>query len=295
MKSENQRIFKFRAGNEYDLDALENDYLWFSKLSELNDPYEGYVRFSHDDVDDHLRIKFLKSVFSKEPKEGVTAEEEVQKIYFESLHHSPNSFAEYVDKKCISLLQDYYKDHINNTFVFSASLTKEIHKYPAPLNSMMMWSHYANGFRGYCLEYDFNKLVFSIREENGCDIGYSRVRYALDGLLPVINLKTFIQDHNLEDRGSSLEILQALRTKEKGWNYENEVRLISDSQGKMKIKDEAINCIYVTEKTPKEILDKITKKIRKSKGRIKLVAVYLHNKEYKLGYKDITNSICPLT
>ncbi len=286
MKPQSTKIFKFRSGNENDLDALANDYLWFSKLSELNDPYEGYVRLVQDGIDDDFRIHFLKNTFSKKPKAGISPEEEVREIYFECLQRSSEAFSEHVDERSKALLHEYYLDHVANTSVFSASLAKDKHKYPSPLNSMMMWSHYANGFRGYCVEYDFEKLISSIKLENSIDIGRSKVEYALDGKLPAINLKTFMQEHDKEDKGSSLEILKAFRIKEKSWFYENEVRLLSDRNGKIKISPEVINSIYISEKTPQNIVEQISRKVKD----IKLILVHLHDTDYKFGYREITHT-----
>ena len=42
MKSE--KIYKFYGYRDFDLDAFAGSYLWFSKVEDFNDPFEGLYR-----------------------------------------------------------------------------------------------------------------------------------------------------------------------------------------------------------------------------------------------------------
>lgn len=73
-----------------------------------------------------------------------------------------------------------------------------------PINNLLMWAHYANGHKGFCVEYDFSsefrKPLISFNQ-----INYDKVELSKD----------------------SLSITEAFATKSKDWEYENEIRLIS--------------------------------------------------------------------
>lgn len=73
-----------------------------------------------------------------------------------------------------------------------------------PISNLLMWAHYANGHKGFCVEYDFSSdFRKPLRSFN--HINYDRVDLSKD----------------------KLSITEAFATKSKDWEYENEVRLIS--------------------------------------------------------------------
>ena len=285
--SRNIRVFKFRAGNENDLDSFFEDYLWFASLSDLNDPYEGYSSFSVEGVDDDFREKFLAAVYAKDPKDSISPEQEAN-IYREEYEKDTGiKFSEYVDSKAIQIVESYYDEHKNDFKILSLSLAKDDHEYPAPLNNMLMWSHYANGFKGFCIEYDFEKLKTSIEQGNGIELANSPVKYATDGKLPIIKLKTFMQSTIDDSRECSREILEAFTRKELSWAYENEVRFISEKGGKLLYDPSCINAIYIAEKAPSWLKSNLMANVALKQSNIKIHLVALHSSEYKFGFHRI--------
>lgn len=93
-------------------------------------------------------------------------------------------------------------------------------------NNQLMWSHYANSYKGICVEYDFNKM----NEFVGLmyKVNYSSER-------PVIMLKdiglTAIKtddDGNIQQgEVNTGSILSYMLTKNKCWDYEEEWRIIN--------------------------------------------------------------------
>ena len=64
MKSE--RIYKFYGYRDFDLDAFAGSYLWFSKVYDFNDPFEGLyheqVKFRQpEEISDNDIILFYKA------------------------------------------------------------------------------------------------------------------------------------------------------------------------------------------------------------------------------------------
>lgn len=287
MNSKNIRVFKFREGNENDLDSLFENYMWFASLSDLNDPYEGYASFSNKDLDDDFRLKFLTSVYSKKQKKDTSPEQEA-KVYRDSYERETGiPFSEYVDSKAIEIIKDFYSEHKNDCSILSLSLASDNDEFPAPLNNMLMWSHYTNGFKGFCIEFDFEKLKTSLEKENGIELASSIVDYATDGNLPVVTLKTFMESTIDDSKDSSQEILKSFTRKEQSWAYENEVRFLSFKGGKLSYMPECINAIYISEKAPNWLKSSILASVAIKKLNIKVYIVRLHSDEYKFGYSEI--------
>ncbi len=274
------RIFKFRSGNENDIEALSSDFIWFADIESLNDPYEGYARFNSDDVSDSLREHFLENVYSLEPREDMAPHEEVaqKKVALGT------DFADYIDSKAIESVRNYYKEHRDDYKVLSVSLQKDSHDFPAPLNNMLMWSHYANGFKGFCIEFDAELLVNTIVDRNSAQIGTSKIQYAIDGKLPTVNLKTFMEASISGDLNSSFEILTSFTKKEQSWSYENELRLISEIRGKHYYDSECVKAVYIAEKMPLEVRQTLLSIITNKPNQIDVFEVRLHPEEYKFGF-----------
>jgi hypothetical protein len=102
------------------------------------------------------------------------------------------------------------------TEVLESQLSQNLEKtrmlcFSSTLNEMLLWPHYSNGHKGYCLEFDFGKL-----KEYLDKIGnFEQVRYKPN--YPILRFAT----------PDPLENLKAiLYTKSKSWEYEEEWRLV---------------------------------------------------------------------
>ncbi len=79
-------------------------------------------------------------------------------------------------------------------------------------DELLLWAHYANNYRGFCIEFDPKKLSFFPERNN--------TKYSLD---PVLYFEEFIEVE--EAKKYSLQYL--LTAKANRWEYEKEWRLIS--------------------------------------------------------------------
>ncbi|OWF73214.1 hypothetical protein B4903_22010 [Yersinia frederiksenii] len=55
-------LYKFFTVNENSLFALRNSSLWFSKVSEFNDPFEGGVQKKLKNLDNGTLVKIIKGI-----------------------------------------------------------------------------------------------------------------------------------------------------------------------------------------------------------------------------------------
>ncbi|GAB2875934.1 DUF2971 domain-containing protein [Microbulbifer echini] len=274
------RVFKFRYGTENDFDALFENYIWFADFSSLNDPFEGYVRFIENGVEDKLRYEFFSQAIQDNQPHTKTHN-------IESINPSKD-----IDALAKKEFQRRHKNYRKNYFTLSLSLDKGDHPlHPSPLNDLQMWAHYANGFKGYCIDFDLEKLNESIKEnlsneEREPRLGQGRVKY-LQGSFPEVNLKTLMEDYLNGNTNSSYEILDAFNAKECGWQHENELRLTSTKRGKHYYNPFCINAIYIAGNMPSWAKSNITSAIEQKNSEISLFEVTLHDSEYKLGFEQM--------
>ncbi|MBL3825252.1 MULTISPECIES: DUF2971 domain-containing protein [unclassified Marinobacter] len=282
------KVFKFREGNVRDLDAFFNNYLWFSPLGALNDPYEGFAHFSSEGVTNDLRVKFLKKVYATESKER-NPEKVVHDLYMEHLKNGENEFADYVDGQAIEYLRDFHEAQREEIAVYSLSVSRgDDEKLPSPLNNMQMWAHYAGGFKGFCIEFDYAKLLESLKEKNKGRIATSQIHYADDQRLPIVSVKQLMESYlSDEHTASSIEILKAFATKQNSWAYENEVRVLGDVHGKMFFDPSCIRAIYVASPMPEWSKTFLCAAASSKGSQIKVYVVELHPEFYKFGIREI--------
>ena len=189
------RLWKYMSNFEFLLDILENKRLYLANINKMNDPLEYYIplRFSDTDVKNILDIKGVNYSFEKNMEYSLGSF---------PLNISDFLFAKknYENKELTNYLKTvkYYtvaKKHIENAKICSLSNSK---------NHPLMWSHYANGHTGYCVEISI-------------DPGrVEKVKY-----------------ENFKERGAELsnnykrDTLKCLKHKHESWAYEEEYRIIS--------------------------------------------------------------------
>ena len=106
----------------------------------------------------------------------------------------------------------------------------------------LMWSHYADGHKGFCIEYDFNQECDASKELLILPIVYSKERMKFPW--------NVVLAANKEDEKVKMEAAQtmmlSLLTKDEVWSYENEWRVIaSNASGVENVKMPPISCIYI--------------------------------------------------
>ncbi|PSV35735.1 hypothetical protein C9J44_11990 [Photobacterium sp. GB-27] len=279
------RLFKFRAayqdknGNCRDLDALRSSKLWFSKVNFLNDPYEGRSTYSFNNINDSLRKKVLTKYYERKGHSAVESKGMVKKEF-----KNPDASGN-VDEFMSNNFLHFYASHLELISICSMSMAGSDDIFPPPLNSMMMWAHYANGFQGFCLEFDGKSLVESMRE-NGHAIDCFPIDYPENDELPIIDLRNYYKDYLDNGLRSTDSILKASSTKSRCWNYEREIRLIGDD-GYNSYDVKALKAIYLPNKAPKFLIDSIDEFKKTQNLSFDIYVVELHSHKYAFGYRKL--------
>lgn len=114
----------------------------------------------------------------------------------------------------------------------------------------LMWLHYADSHKGFCIEYDFNEPEDEVLSKLPLPVFYSENR-------PLVPWKAAIDNsvENVEE--AYVEIMMGLLTKDKEWEYENEWRILIGATEDSELVMPKVSCIYLGASIEKENRDKI--------------------------------------
>jgi hypothetical protein len=150
------------------------------------------------------------------------------------------------------------------------------------VENTLMWSHYADEHCGFCIEYEFNQDDFRRKSNKNKTIAY----------LKSMNYPTTDKPLNLADC-SSISLSDAVATKAKNWEYENEVRMISynpliegDFETFKLSKKSRIVAIYFGLRCPDYVQNLIRQILLKTDVKFYKMKVNLSN-VYKLEYEEV--------
>jgi len=193
------RLYKYQPFNDQTLTNLKRASIWFSAPINVNDPYDcaSWV-VQPDEISEADFGRLVAYVRGRDP--ALTARLTRDELRESFVHSARRAYDE---RRTIQREQ-------RGIACFSATFT-----------DIMMWSHYAHGHRGFCLEFDTSQLPFS----NAWEVSY--VDHP-----PLINpVDVLVQDPSEDE---SNEVLRAfVLTKARCWSYEQEWRLMHAEASKL--------------------------------------------------------------
>lgn len=114
----------------------------------------------------------------------------------------------------------------------------------------LMWSHYADSHKGFCIEYDFSEPEDEVLSKLPLPVFYSENRTQVPWKAAIDN-----SAENMEE--AYAEIIKGLLTKDKEWEYENEWRILIGATEDSEYKMPRVSCIYLGASIEKENRDKV--------------------------------------
>ncbi|MDO9552493.1 DUF2971 domain-containing protein [Rhodonellum sp.] len=199
-------LYKYRDyNNEYNKRTLFNFEIFLASASMFNDPYEGSIPFVYNSEDLTKEKLFQK-----------------RKLIAKKLHPSWNEMQ--IDEFCNKAQEeDLINDpeHIEKMRLLNImEIDKTFGIFSLTPNHMnyLMWSHYANCHKGFCIGFDTKALYDQI------DGSIGPVKYQVN--IPKMDLF-----------GNSFEFyIKQLSTKSKIWEYEDEFRIVKANGSRKTIK-----------------------------------------------------------
>lgn len=186
-------VYKYRSGTEDDLKAIEYNQYWSSSIDQLNDPCEA--------ITDTKTIKIFLNYIGG--KVGAKTTDD------------------------LNLINDNTDDVLsldNKMGIYSLSKT--------PIDELL-WAHYANSHKGFCIEFDLDILLMNDGENHihSFPVLYSK-RPPSIGFLDII-----------KNRKSGM-IKKFAFYKSKRWEYEKEHRIVTSKIGLNSYDFKALKSIY---------------------------------------------------
>lgn len=186
-------LYKYQTLSAYSLASLLNNTVWLAKPSTFNDPFDCAITADRSKLKESLAHAIERITQVADPADLVG------KNLFGERPGDAEAYEEY---------RANLKTLLQEIGIFCLSELPD---------SMLMWSHYANHHRGFCIEYD-------CREGSKLRAIANAVLYS--DAMPSVSLADLAGEHRTE----ALDSLW--RTKASCWSYEREWRVMMPQGGR---------------------------------------------------------------
>lgn len=284
-------IYKYFKVNEHSISNLIRNELYCQNYKSFNDPFECWFILREGIPNPHLdeeRFKDACEVWGFTPEKTETGLEDYFN-YMEEMEMSQPDIQEYVEGAKISC---FSKD----------------------MDNLLMWSHYADGMRGFCIGFD-EKTLLSLEEKKEAviiPVAYSESPPIIDKIVYALaNDQTwynetalyeepngsYVKEHRkgLREAKKLLDKLytKTIATKPVQWKYEKEVRLIYYSAGEVSTGEffhypvAAIKSIIVGERMENKIRETLFQIIELMNSPIEIKVAKRVGSSYKIEFETI--------
>jgi len=252
------KLYKFQSFEGKSLENLRRGQIWFSKPARLNDPFDCATPVNFIDIDnENVMAKFFENYYFEDLRKSGNVEE-ISKF---KRQHFPNGKPDQetlilAEKLCreFSQQQDEKYSHTG------------VACFTTKLENILMWSYYANGHKGFCLEFDTKYFPSSAK------------------LIQVIYSSSYPTLSPEDLYKAPHKLGEPLYTKSKDWENEEEWRLImKQGDSSFEYNHKALTAIYFGCWALKEDIEKITTLPAKAAPR--LYQMQRSKTEFKLEYK----------
>lgn len=228
-------LFRYRTCSEMQIDAFEKDLIFAVPADWFNDPYDTLVRYDYEGIN-----KYVETVSSPEWLEQL-------KCFFSQGNDIPDKYKQVLPiefwaeiRDCVMAISDFscYEESLNRSsqqllsliatyFPILTTIGKRfstIACFSEDVQSILMWSHYADSHKGFALEYDFRPTFSKPLPRVGIyPVVYSDNRYDASAILAwafftVMGIKAINPD--------MVSTMKSALHKSQLWEYEKEWRMI---------------------------------------------------------------------
>lgn len=230
-----QKLYRYRSCSDLNIDAFDKDLIYAVTADKFNDPYDTLVYYNLDSILEQTKVYCSEEFYNifkhtLENKDFKFPKDIVQifgKNNLENLRKKVISNND-IDSLKLIIFRNTMKykliktmSTIGNTLKFVSTIAC----LSESINSVIMWSHYAQNHEGFALEYD---LKFLLRQNNmNCcilPIIYNDNRFNANNFLIWVLAKELGIDAKNPDLLSHLKMAIHKSTQ---WEYEKEWRIIN--------------------------------------------------------------------
>ena len=264
------KLYKYRSlvGESFDntYDSLEKGYLWIPSADTLNDDFDsilfGDALSYHRRIVDYLCNDKDKFIFFSLKKNGKSLWEKrsvFEDIAFEDFIDcfDENNF-ELVDARLIALLTKYFGDQTSRknalneikllvqesiSLPYAEPFAMETYRYNRELCNRLhvfsmsdsydldnMWGYYADSGKGFCIEYDFGRILDLSDDSKKLLLNTYKVQYSKSP--KIFDIVAYAEVNFFENNDPAMynrlvsSILDQIVSKDITWEHENEWRIV---------------------------------------------------------------------
>lgn len=273
-------LYKFSNLNINKIAFLATNKMWFSSFDDFNDPFEGCINIEK-------KCNSIRKI-KQATRNFLEIYSEMSDDFYETFENKRNYSKEEINDQ-LDIMTHYFHWELESLSDISAccfiGMDKNI------VNNQYMWSHYADGLRGYCIKFDRKSLIESLIKNNE-DLYLGAVDVCYSDIIPNINIVDFyylankhLNSNNIHINGyyaNKIKIYEALATKSKHWEVEREVRLLSRGKKPLYYDGTSIKEIILGEKMPQEQQELVKKIILSINDKIIIKKARTRHGEYSI-------------
>lgn len=189
-------IYKYRDwDNGYHKKLLKNNELYTPSISEINDPFDCLIQFNYDALHDGFSARDIDIMYKEFGNQ------------LDALGYNPLKLLRINDITEIANVIKLKKQN-DQKFINNRKRHLGVASFSEYWNIILMWSHYSNSHKGFCIGFDTQKLIESSYFNNGCKVFYTKNYPSVDPF-EELNEKT----------------VKVFYHKDKSWEYEQEYRM----------------------------------------------------------------------
>ena len=210
-------IFKYKSVNENSLKEFREDSVWLTNPKNYNDPYDSVASYDvcsirnqmiKDNIENIIKDKRVPSEIIYQAKASSNPLDVIYSYFLKKVNPNFQIKIKSALDKAQFFLDDASWNHFNNLLINSLKVSS----FGGNNDCLLMWSHYADWHRGFCIEYNLEK--------------FKKDDYQRRFLFPVIYSDELFDITQYWYSANNLyPILMAIH-KNKKWSYEEEWRLI---------------------------------------------------------------------
>lgn len=261
-------LFKYSKYHHYGKRILFNNELFASSPANFNDPFDVAMPF-HYDPSTYTLERFTEKYLKKCEEIGRNIHKSKEDLMYEATDRynmSKYNPSEYWNESKNTITE------MDAKFYGIVSLSKEF-------KNILMWSHYTDSHKGYCLGFDTQLIL-----ETLC-IDYQKFGFTFS---PV----TYVDKYpllNFDDKNWKKNAVLRICSKNRCWSYENEYRIIlkNNSDHSIIYPKEALKFIYLGCKMPENHKKEIIDYVNNNKLNTSIYQMEMSPLEFRLDFKEI--------
>jgi hypothetical protein len=251
MCMDEKKLYKYRKFDEYTEQIISNGIIYVPSPLEFNDPFDCRIPVLIEGNENDFR-QFLFQYFKNEYPEALF--DQINQLTEKQLAEGKHKNRLYMNER----MKKAIRSQLIKTGVYCMSGKND---------DILMWSHYADSHKGYCIEFEGNEVISFLNKAK-------KVTYQKK--LPVLNFF------------DSTWLNKALLTKSNCWEYEEEWRIISvEGPGLYELPNGVIASVILGCQMPENHKNKIISIVTNSKKKIQLYQAIKKEFEFGLDIKLI--------